>query len=277
VAGVVTAKRGYCTVAGSLHLCYASIVRALLPLLFLALVACGNDKLVDTDEVFFSWNQNRSLCGISLDERLDVSMTDLRQALDRAQERGEVLVLYAHEIGGGVSRQRLSAFLDEVSSRGLPFYTFPELADPPPDQRGGVALTFDDAYVDSWHEARDLFATHGARATFFVTRFFRLNDERIAKLHELESDGHAIESHGVNHVNAADYAESFGARTYVEDELVPSLDAMRSEGFSPTAFAYPFGARTGELDRELLEHVEVVRSISWLFARNGLLNDPCRE
>ena len=119
--------------------------------------------------------------------------------------------------------------------------------------------------------------TRDERVTFFVSRFHNLSEVRVEKLHELHADGHAIEGHGQNHLHAPNYAESFGVAAYVEDEVVSSLDSLRASGFSPTTFAYPFGARTGELDRAILEHVELVRSISWLFASTGLIQDPCAE
>ena len=139
-----------------------------------------------------------------------------------------------------------------------------------------MALTFDDAHIDEWHGQRALFADYGARVTFFVTRIHRLSTRRIDMLHELYADGHAIESHGLNHLHGPDYVEEFGLRAYVDNEVLPSLEVLRQQGFDPTTFAYPFGARTSELDHAILDHVALVRSISWTI-RTPLVADPCPE
>jgi len=242
------------------------------------LVGCGRDRVVDTDEVFYDWSARRVLCGVGIDNKLDVGLDDLREGMERARDRGEALILYGHRIEpGGVEADRLEAILQLGQEVGLPFLTFPELHQAPPANRAGLVVTFDDAYIENWHSQRDLFAAYGARVTFFVTRFPRQSDTNVERLHDLYADGHAIESHGAEHFNGPEYAEELGVQAYVDTVVVPSLDSMREHGFAPTTFAYPYGARTGELDDAILEHVDLVRSISWLFARNGLLQDPCPE
>ena len=242
------------------------------------LMGCGPRRVSGMDEVYFAWDGRRVLCGVSIDDGLMRGMVpeidNLRDGMERARDRGEVLVLYAHEPGGGLSIERLESVLALVVEVGLPFLTFDELKG---SSRGaGVALTFDDAHIDEWHGQRALFAAYGARVTFFVTLFHRLSRRRIDMLRVLYADGHAIESHGVNHLHGPDYVEEHGLNAYVEQEVLPSLEAMQREGFTPTTFAYPFGARTSELDRAILEHVALVRSISWTL-RSPFVNDPCPE
>ncbi len=228
------------------------------------------------DEVYFAWDQRRVLCGVTIDDELaDAFVPDLdnlREGMERARRREEVLIFYAHEPGAGLSVERLESVLALAEAQGLPFFTFDELHGTP--QGAGIALTFDDAHIDEWHGQRALFAAYGARVTFFVTRIHRLSTSRLDKLHDLYSDGHAIESHGLNHINAPDYVEAYGLQAYIDDEVVPSLRVLRREGFAPTTFAYPFGARTSEIDRAVLEHVELVRSIAWTI-RSPLVADPC--
>lgn len=242
------------------------------------LIGCGTRRVAGMDEVFFAWDERRVLCGVSIDDGLArgfvPDLDNLREGMERALSRGEVLVLYAHEPGGGLSLGRLESVLALVADLGLPFLTFDELHGSP--LGAGVALTFDDAHIDEWHEQRALFAAYGARVTFFVTRIHRLSTARLDKLHELGADGHAIESHGLNHVHAPEYVEEYGLRAYVDDEILPSLAVMRREGFTPTTFAYPYGARTSEIDRAVLKHVALVRSISWTI-RSPLVADPCPE
>jgi peptidoglycan/xylan/chitin deacetylase (PgdA/CDA1 family) len=114
------------------------------------------------------------------------------------------------------------------------------------------------------------------RATFFVTRYHGFTAAKRALLRDLAERGHDIETHGVDHLRAPEYAEQFGLARYIADEVEPGAAALRADGHDPVAFAYPFGARTGELDRALLERFGVVRSVT--FQRDGLLvTDPCPE
>jgi len=53
----------------------------------------------------------------------------------------------------------------------------------------------------------------------------------------------------------------------------PSCEVLRADGFELSAFAYPFGARTGELDRALLAEVPILRSVS--FSYTGVIASPC--
>ncbi len=228
------------------------------------------------DEVYFAWDQRRVLCGVTIDDGLRSNfvpgLDNLREGMERARRREEVLIFYAHEPGAGLSVERLESVLALVNDVGLDFLTFDELHGPAGG--AGVALTFDDAHIDEWHGQRALFAAYGARVTFFVTRIHLLSDRRLDLLHELYADGHAIESHGLNHVNGPDYVQEHGLQAYIDDEVLPSLVVLRREGFSPTTFAYPFGARTSEIDRAVLEHVALVRSIAWTI-RTPLVASPC--
>ena len=83
-------------------------------------------------------------------------------------------------------------------------------------------------------EAIALIQAHGARVTFFVSNFHKLWPRHLALLRELQDDGHAIESHGHNHRHGPDYVEEYGLQAYIDDEVLPSLHAMRREGFTPT-------------------------------------------
>jgi peptidoglycan/xylan/chitin deacetylase (PgdA/CDA1 family) len=75
----------------------------------------------------------------------------------------------------------------------------------------------------------------------------------------LAADGHAIEAHSVAHLNAVDYIAQHGLPAYVDDEVLPSLAILRDLGYTPTSFAYPFGAAPSEAHDAVLAHVERVR------------------
>ncbi|HEU4611910.1 MAG TPA: polysaccharide deacetylase family protein [Kofleriaceae bacterium] len=235
------------------------------------LAACQHDTAA-TSGAFYDWDGRAVHCAIDLDTYARNDLASVEAGLDRALERGEVLELYAHDPGRTVEWDALEDVLAAVADRNLPFYTYADFVhDVPPGP--GVALSFDDAYVDHWLTGTDLYARYGARLTFFIAYFDKLRPEQVAALHELANLGHAIEAHGVNHLRAPLYIEENGVDAYLADEVIPSIDALRDEGFEVTAFAYPFGARTGESDRAVLDHVSVVRSVS--FTWTSPATDPC--
>ena len=244
--------------------------------MLVSIAACASERIADHDEVYYGWDDRRVLCGVSIDDGLGNSIENITEGLARAAERREVLVLYAHEPGDSISTERLEAVLAAAAGLGLEFVTFADLALGPRTPRGGVAVTFDDSFVTAWHDSRELFANYQARVTFFVTRFDRQVESStgLSKLEELRDDGHAIESHGLRHIDAPAYVADHGLQAYVADELLPSLQVMRQLGFEPTSFSYPYGARTSELDSAILDHVHLVRSLAWMYPY-PFIQHPC--
>ncbi|MBT8496217.1 MAG: polysaccharide deacetylase family protein [Deltaproteobacteria bacterium] len=242
----------------------------------LTLCACRSGNVADYDELYFQWDGSRVICALSIDRGQGVQVSDVEDGLERVQEEDSVLVLYGHDPrgDGGHSVRDLDGVLGAIEDAGLPFLTFRELVGT--ERRAGVVVTFDDAYIDGWHAERDTFTSYGAVATFFVTRFDEANDTRVNKLRELESDGHEIASHGLNHLIAGDYVADYGVDAYIDDEVVPSLEAMRGAGFQPETYAYPLGNRTKDIDAAVLEHVNLVRTTSYV-ADTLLVSDPCPE
>jgi hypothetical protein len=77
-------------------------------------------------------------------------------------------------------------------------------------------------------------------------------------------------------MRAPEFAERHGVAAYLDTEIHPASDALRADGHTIRTYAYPFGARTSELDRALEGEFEIIRTVS--FARDGLLVvDPCAE
>jgi len=254
-------------------------VRAALALILLS--ACAVDPIAETDEVFYDWDGRDVLCAVGLDPASGNDLDSVLGGLDRAAERGEVLMMFAHAPGSHVPFDRLEAVLAHARDLGLDFLTARDLAEPD-TPRAGFALSIDDSDVDAWMSARDLLLEYGARVSFYVARFDHLSDERRLALHELASDGHTIEAHGLRHLIAPDYVEEHGLAAYMNDEALPSIDLLRADGFDPVSFAYPYGSRTSELDAALLEHVDTVRTVTFSALRFELLpgsivSDPCPE
>lgn len=211
-------------------------------------------------------------CGADLDDRARNSTESIDGALDRAAERGEIVELYAHRPGVSVPVDRIEHVLAGARDRGLPFYTYRELADGTATGPG-LALSFDDHFTREWTEIRPLLDQYGARVTFFVSRWIQLDEERHDQIRQLAADGHDIAAHTVHHLRGPAYVEDHGLTAYLEDEVWPSIDVLEAEGFEVTALAYPFGARTSEIDDAILTRVPIVRSVA--FSYYGTVESPC--
>jgi peptidoglycan/xylan/chitin deacetylase (PgdA/CDA1 family) len=212
-------------------------------------------------------------CGADLDTVAGNDLQSVFGGLDRAKARGEQIHLYAHNIGVTVPTDFLAQVLQHANDLGLPFVTYRDLADGA-QPGAAVVLSFDDQWIDAWYAARDLFKAHGVHATFFVSRYYLFTDLGKQELHALADDGHDIEAHTVNHLRAPDYVADHGLEAWLDDEALPSVQHLIDDGFAPpVAFAYPFGARTGETDRAMLDHVKVLRSVSFSFS--APVSDPC--
>jgi peptidoglycan/xylan/chitin deacetylase (PgdA/CDA1 family) len=212
-------------------------------------------------------------CAVNLDSSAGVDSASIDASLDRAAARGELVELYAHRPGVTVPFAKLEHVLAGARARGLAPVTYGDLARSAP--RGpSLALSFDDAGIAEWMSARELLRAYGARVTFFVTRYASLSDEARAQLGVLASDGHDVAAHGVRHLRAPAYVEARGVTAYLAEEALPSIEVLRADGYEVTAFAYPYGARTGELDAALLDHVPVIRSVAFPIHGAG---SPCPD
>jgi peptidoglycan/xylan/chitin deacetylase (PgdA/CDA1 family) len=169
----------------------------------------------------------------------------------------------------------VEAVLAGAQERGLAFVTYADMAAGARPAGGGLALSFDDVYVTEWLGGRDLFQRYGARITFFVSSWFSLSDDARAGLHTLAGDGHDIEAHSVKHQRGPVYVEERGLAAYMSEEVQPSIDVLRDDGFDVNVFAYPFGARTGETDRAILDRVQILRSVTYTW--DSPATDPCPE
>lgn len=243
------------------------MIRALLLVL---LVACTR-QIDDADEMYARDDDERVLCGLGVDGEA-ISLDEIERAMRRALDQREVVILLAHEPGASITYERIDAILALAEKVGLPYVTFPELANR--RDRAGFSFGFDDYYVNAWFGLRDILRTHHARVTFFVSNFAEFDEQQRAMLHALEADGNAIEAHGMGHRDAAEFVDAYGLNKYLAQEIDPLLDVMARDGFTPTTFAYPYGNRTTELDDALLERFDLVRSLSYL-DRSLINSAPC--
>ena len=113
-----------------------------------------------------------------------------------------------------------------------------------PVSRAGIALTFDDAYIDQWYAVRGIFQKYNASATFYISNFntFSQDQDKINKLKTLESDGHEIAFHGANHEDVVAYLQSHTLNEYMNNEIIGGINLMKSKGFNPVDFSFPYGS-----------------------------------
>ena len=134
---------------------------------------------------------------------------------------------------------------------------------PPVTTRSGIAITFDDNYIDEWYAIRDILQAHNAHVTFFVSNFASLDQAQINKLKTLQADGHEIAYHGYAHVDAAQYMQTHSINNYLENEIINGVNLMKSEGFNPVDFAYPFGSDDPEVTQALGGYFDHVRDTAY--------------
>lgn len=238
----------------------------------IALVSACRFDAEDVDGAFYDGDHRRVHCALNLDGKAG-NMSGIDGALDRARDRGEVVELYAHKPGGTVAIADIEHVLAGAVARGLAFYTYADFVLGRPIE-GGLALSFDDAHIVEWFALREMFQHYNARVTFYLTRYLGQAPEKKELIRMLADDGHDIAAHGVAHVRAPSYVEEHGLGAYMKNEAVPSIDVLRDDGYPVWSYAYPFGARTSELDDALLDHVGILRSVT--FSLEGVI-DPCPQ
>lgn len=212
------------------------------------------------DALYFTFDDRRVLCAASLDDyKKSLNWERLQQRLENARTNNWVLGLYTHSPGENIRVETLERVFQMIEQADLPFVTYADL-DPEDTPYGGVTVGFDDASVETWFASRALFDKYNAKVTFFLTRYATYSPEQRAMIHTLAEEGHAIEAHGVQHRDVVKYAEEHGIDAMLRDEVLPSLEVLAADGFTPRTFAYPFGAHSAEIDEAILAHVPYVRT-----------------
>jgi peptidoglycan/xylan/chitin deacetylase (PgdA/CDA1 family) len=208
----------------------------------------------------YPWDDRRIVCSDSMDDLSHIAPWDLaEEEMQIAERTDSVALFHIHNPGHTVSIDAIQRLLLMAEQHHLAFVTFREFT-PGAEPRAGLALSFDDNFIDDWFGVRDLLAARGAHVTFFVTRWYSRSDEERAELRQLYDDGHDVEPHTVNHLHAPVYVREHGLAAYMADEFQPSIDGLVAAGYpAPAAFAYPFGEATDELNAAILQVVPRVR------------------
>jgi hypothetical protein len=227
----------------------------------LVLVCCGKTPLVDEPGAFYTWGGGAIHCAAEIDDSDNIPMTSIMDALDRAAADGSVLELLVHRPGQSMTRDEFATLLQGITDRQLPFLTVKDMLAGPP--RAGVALMFDDAYPDVWLGVEDLLEQHGAHVTLYITWYTRIDQTTRDQIRQLADAGHDIEAHSVNHLRGPNYVEAHGLDAYITDEVIPSFEVLRADGYDPVSYAYPFGMRTDEIDNAVLAtgYAKTVRAL----------------
>ncbi|MEO5783342.1 MAG: polysaccharide deacetylase family protein [Ginsengibacter sp.] len=129
-------------------------------------------------------------------------------------------------------------------------------------QEGGIALTFDDNYIDNWYPNLDLFDSLGVKATFYISNYNKLNAAQKIKLRAIKDHGHEIAFHSTNHVNFLKCVDSTSIEKLIKVEVDHGLRLLNKDGFFPTTFAYPYGKHNDFLDQLLLKRFKSVRALN---------------
>jgi peptidoglycan/xylan/chitin deacetylase (PgdA/CDA1 family) len=127
------------------------------------------------------------------------------------------------------------------------------------EDHGGVALTFDDTYINDWYNIRQILQEYNAHATFFVSNLNNVDASEREKLRILQADGNEIAFHGYHHVDVLDYLQSHSVDEYMNDDILPGIELMQSWGFNPVDFAAPGGSHDEQATDALLEYFDHVR------------------
>jgi polysaccharide deacetylase len=228
-------------------------MKLLAPTLLAVVGACH-----DHDRFQYDWDDRDVLCSINADDLTQKEpVTLLQQQLELARYSDSVALIHMHNPNVTISLDAIENLLTAIDELGLDYITWDDfVADP---HVPGVALAFDDNFPDAWTSIRPMLDAHHAKVTFFVTRWAKMSDAEHGEIHQLATDGHSIEAHSVNHLNAPDYVSAHGLDAYLADEALPSIQVLEDAGFHITGYAFPFGASTDELDAALLQHVARVR------------------
>ena len=128
--------------------------------------------------------------------------------------------------------------------------------------RGGIALTFDDHYIDNWYPYIDLLDSLGVKATFYISSYNKFTPAQKNKLRKLQEHGHEIAFHSTSHANFLQSASSGGCDKLIKEEVLKGLELMNNDGFHPTTFAFPFGKHNDVLDKLMLKYFKSIRALN---------------
>ncbi|MCF6244039.1 MAG: polysaccharide deacetylase family protein [Sulfurovum sp.] len=131
----------------------------------------------------------------------------------------------------------------------------------------GIVLTFDDSYVDNWNKFMPEFKKNDVVVTFFCHKWASgedITESEAALLKTFITDGHEIGYHTKDHESTNDTKYSIyeskeqKAKAYFDDQIAPGVKNMKSRGFNPKSFSYPYISGTpahNKIIKKALPHI----------------------
>lgn len=120
--------------------------------------------------------------------------------------------------------------------------------------QGGLLLSFDDAYMETWEQYFDLFEKYGARVTFFIQgNFSPFCLEAVRR-------GHDIGYHSLNHLDLRKQS-----RKRFNEETLLGAESFWQSGVTLSAFAYPYGFSEPWMHEALFGTYSVLRGYGVAF------------
>lgn len=129
-------------------------------------------------------------------------------------------------------------------------------------EKGQIALTFDDASIENWHQYLPLLDSLNIKATFYVSHYHSFNARKKALLKEIALEGHEVAYHTANHPDLVKEVAKKGLAYVEEVEIKKDLLLMQKDGYSVTNFAYPYGSHNTILNTCLLRTFKSVRVVT---------------
>lgn len=124
--------------------------------------------------------------------------------------------------------------------------------------RGAVCFTFDDYHGGNWLNALPLFRKYNAHVTFFIVG--EITPEKAEVMKQLQAAGHTIGLHTLHHRCAPPFIREHGETRYIEEEIIPQLNACREYGLAVRSFAFPNNLHDEECDRMLAPFFDHLRA-----------------
>lgn len=129
-----------------------------------------------------------------------------------------------------------------------------------PKAPGKILVLCDDYNVDNWYAYLDSFDKYQIKLTLYVSNFHHFTPQQIGKLRAFQNRFDDIGFHTLNHptyaINTVDTAY---INQYLLEEIDLGIERMRTEGFYPTAFAFPGDVHNQQIFDSLKTRFRYVR------------------
>jgi len=127
-------------------------------------------------------------------------------------------------------------------------------------KKGGVSISFDDAYITSWYNSAFLLSKYHWKATFDVTQINKLTEHQINQLFYLQKQGYEIAGHGLLHLHALKFVSTYGMSAYLEQEIFPMIEIFNKKSLRLRSFVYPYSSRNSKIDSTLFNYFSILRT-----------------